>query len=512
MVGLMDFFTGGDPEQMAQIDPRYGVPRSDVRDAAVNALANISATLLAAGQPIMPAQRAQILAGLGVAASGINQDLMNASQRRMVGTQMEQRRAEMDETRRLGELMRDPAAFRQATGFDLQQFGGMDPRTVSQAMRQIRVARLSNPLQEEAARAQLDNAVATGRLTRAQADAAEEQLRRDRDAAAAFSQTFPGLLGPSVPGAQAPAAAATSQPAPPSAAAPAGQPSAAAQPAAGAGAPVGAPPAGARPPGWVLTPEQEALLRPTMRTPADWIRANQEAVTRRSEQEGTAFTRENALRDEFNKRGEPFAQRQTAFRTMMDLARQGEGASDIALVLSLMKVYDPTSTVTGGEAATAQNAAGVPESIRAMFNTVTGGGRLSDTARQQLVNAGRQRFFQEMDDFGAQVERYTGLAGRYNLNRDNVVQDVRDPELLQERTQIRERTNISRRLTPETIGQATLEQLERIDASALSAPALQAYQRRRAELTRPPAAPPPAPPPRRVQNPMPDNFAAPFMP
>lgn len=495
MVGLMDFFTGGDPEQMAQIDPRYGVPRSDVRDAGINTLANVSALLLAAGQPIMPEQRAQLLSRLGSAAGGFNTDLYNASQRRLMGAQMEQRRAEADETRRIGELMRDPAAFRQATGYDLTQFAGMRASDVSQAMRQIRVARLSNPLQEETARAQLENAVATGRLTRAQADAAEEQLRRDRDAAAAFNQTFPGLLSLSAPGAQPPAATAPSQPAPPSAAAPAGQPPAAAAPvAAGAAAPAGALPPGARPPGWVLTPEQEALLRPTMRTPADWIRANQEAITRRSEQETTAFTRENALRDEFNRRGEPFAQRQTAFRTMMDLARQGEGASDIALVLSLMKVYDPTSTVTGGEAATAQNAAGVPESIRAMFNTVTGGGRLSDTARQQLVNAGRQRFFQEMDDFGAQVDRYTGLARRYNVNLENVVQDVRDPELLQERTQMRERTAISRRLTPETIGQATLEQLERIDTSALSAPALQAYQRRRVELTRP-AQPQPAPPP-----------------
>ena len=49
MVGLLDFFTGGDPTEMAQIDPRYGVARGDVRDAAVNALANVSATLLAAG-------------------------------------------------------------------------------------------------------------------------------------------------------------------------------------------------------------------------------------------------------------------------------------------------------------------------------------------------------------------------------------------------------------------------------------------------------------------------------
>ena len=231
-----------------------------------------------------------------------------------------------------------------------------------------------------------------------------------------------------------------------------------------------------------------------MRTPADWIRANQEAINRRSEQETTTFTRENALRDEFNKRGEPFAQRQTAFRTMMDLSRQGEGASDIALILSLMKVYDPTSTVTGGEAAAVQHSGSIPDSLLATWQRVNGGGILSENQRRQLVNSARQRFFQEMDDFGAQVDRYTGLANRYNLSRDNIVQDVRDPELLQERTQMRERTAISRRLTPETIGQATLEQLERIDTSALSAPALQAYQRRRVELTRP-AQPQPAPPP-----------------
>ena len=150
MVGLMDFFTGGDPEQMAQIDPRYGVPRSDVRDAAVNALANISATLLAAGQPIMPAQRAQLLSQLGGAASGVNTDLYNAAQRRLMGAQMEQRRSELEDTRRLGELMRDPAAFRQATGFDLQQFGGMRPAEVGQVLRQVRTQQLTqDPNQRE---------------------------------------------------------------------------------------------------------------------------------------------------------------------------------------------------------------------------------------------------------------------------------------------------------------------------------------------------------------------------
>lgn len=150
MVGLLDFFTGGDPEQMAQIDPRYGVPRSDVRDAAINTLGNVSALLLAAGQPIMPAQRAQLLAQIGPAAAGGGTDLYNAAQRRLMTAQMEQRRSEMEDTRRIGELMRDPEAFRNATGFELQQFAGMRPADVSQTLRQVRTQQLTqDPSQRE---------------------------------------------------------------------------------------------------------------------------------------------------------------------------------------------------------------------------------------------------------------------------------------------------------------------------------------------------------------------------
>lgn len=143
MVGLLDFFTGGDPTEMAQIDPRYGVPRSDVRDAAVSTLGNISALLLAAGQPIMPAQRAQLFAQLGGAAGQAGTDLYNAAQRRLMMSQMEQRRAEGAEVSRIGDLMKNPEAFKAATGYDLQQFGGMRAADVSQALRQIRTTQLT---------------------------------------------------------------------------------------------------------------------------------------------------------------------------------------------------------------------------------------------------------------------------------------------------------------------------------------------------------------------------------
>lgn len=197
MVGLLDFFTGGDPAEMAQIDPRYGVARSDVRDAAVNTLANLSATLLAAGQPIMPAQRAQYLSQLGQAGAGFNTDLYNASQRRLMTAQMDQRRAEAEETRQIQELMKNPEAFRAQTGYDLSQFGGMRAGDVSQALRQIRIANLSrDPEQQNLIRAQIAAANATGDYNTARALQLRLDMDTQREAAARLARGDYGAAAP----------------------------------------------------------------------------------------------------------------------------------------------------------------------------------------------------------------------------------------------------------------------------------------------------------------------------
>ena len=63
MAGLFDSLMGaGDTEEQ---NPQTGLLASQQRQLAFNALGNIGATLLAAGQNLMPAERARILAGLG---------------------------------------------------------------------------------------------------------------------------------------------------------------------------------------------------------------------------------------------------------------------------------------------------------------------------------------------------------------------------------------------------------------------------------------------------------------
>lgn len=121
MQGLLDFFTGGgeyaDP---TKIDPRYGVPMSDVRQAAWNSIGNMSALLLAAGQPMAPQQRAAYLAQLGQAAGGINTDLYNAAQRRLMTARTQEQQREMQENQRLDEILKDPVQL-QTLGINPQQ-------------------------------------------------------------------------------------------------------------------------------------------------------------------------------------------------------------------------------------------------------------------------------------------------------------------------------------------------------------------------------------------------------
>ena len=100
--GIGDFFLGGgryaDPNA---INPQYGVPEADVRQAGINSLANVSALLLAAGQPMSGQQRAQLLAGIGPALGGMQSDIFKSSQARLMTAQ--QRNA-MEEARGLADL------------------------------------------------------------------------------------------------------------------------------------------------------------------------------------------------------------------------------------------------------------------------------------------------------------------------------------------------------------------------------------------------------------------------
>lgn len=125
-----DFFTGGgeyaDPNN---VDPVYGVPRGMVRDAQWNTIGNVSATLLAAGMRMTPAQRAQILMqGLSNAGSRQTTDMYNAQLMRAKGDEIRQ---QAEDRKRQAQVLETIRANPQAYGLTPDQARLLGPSNVA---------------------------------------------------------------------------------------------------------------------------------------------------------------------------------------------------------------------------------------------------------------------------------------------------------------------------------------------------------------------------------------------
>jgi len=132
------------------IDPSTGVPYADVRSAQLGALGNIGSLLIAAGQPMTGAQRAQLLGQIGPQLSGMQTDIYNAAQRRLMQAQFAEKQAELADTQKIRDLMKDPEAFKAATGYELNKFAGLGPSEIGSVIKQARVSELTrNPMQAQ---------------------------------------------------------------------------------------------------------------------------------------------------------------------------------------------------------------------------------------------------------------------------------------------------------------------------------------------------------------------------
>lgn len=149
--GVGDFFfnTGRYADPNA-INPQYGVPEADVRQAGINTLANVSALLLAAGQPMSGQQRAQLLSGIGPALGGMQSDIFKASQARLMTAQQREKTDELKEIQAINQRRQeDPAGLARAMGISEDLVKTMDARTLREVAKQVSIKRATtSPLQQ----------------------------------------------------------------------------------------------------------------------------------------------------------------------------------------------------------------------------------------------------------------------------------------------------------------------------------------------------------------------------
>lgn len=75
-----------------------------------------------------------------------------------------------------------------------------------------------------------------------------------------------------------------------------------------------------------------------------------------------------------------------AYRRIRAAGDNPSAAGDIGLLTAYMKLVDPGSTVREGEFATAANAGGIPDRLKALYNRLLDGKRLSEDQRSDFIN------------------------------------------------------------------------------------------------------------------------------
>lgn len=137
----------------------------------------------------------------------------------------------------------------------------------------------------------------------------------------------------------------------------------------------------------------------------------------------TQFNMANKLADDFTRDSKDFISRAASFGTVLSAASDPSAAGDLSLIFAYMKMLDPGSVVREGEFATAQNAAGVPDRIRNLWNRTINGERLNPAQRADFVKQARSVYQSSKQRQQGIVRQYTAKAQRAKLPVDLVVTD-----------------------------------------------------------------------------------------
>ena len=168
---------------------------------------------------------------------------------------------------------------------------------------------------------------------------------------------------------------------------------------------------------------------------------------------GANTDEEQKLRKEFIAQSKDYMVVQNAWANIKSAQRMaesgGEGAGDLAMIFSFMKLLDPGSVVREQEFANAQNAAGVPDRIRAEYNRLLTGGRLAPDQRKNFVKQGKSLFMERQRGQNQLTNVYKQLAEKSGIRPEMVAIDLQTPDPLGDidskiRTKLTEMTSLQK--------------------------------------------------------------------
>lgn len=129
------------------------------------------------------------------------------------------------------------------------------------------------------------------------------------------------------------------------------------------------------------------------------------------------------LRKEFLNFSKTFVNVRDSYNRVQASAEKASAAGDLALIFNYMKILDPGSVVRESEFATAQNAAGVPDRVRAMYNRVLSGKKLADDQRADFVERAGMLYKKQEETQQGLIREYSRLATQQGIDPSNVIVD-----------------------------------------------------------------------------------------
>jgi len=118
-----------------------------------------------------------------------------------------------------------------------------------------------------------------------------------------------------------------------------------------------------------------------------------------------------------------FSDVSSAYSRVINSASDPSAAGDLALIFNFMKVLDPGSVVREGEFATAQNAGGVDQRIRSLYNRVVDGTRLTVPQRADFVDRATRLYGGAETQYKSIAQQYADFATEAGLDPNLVIPD-----------------------------------------------------------------------------------------
>jgi len=172
---------------------------------------------------------------------------------------------------------------------------------------------------------------------------------------------------------------------------------------------------------WGQTPEGQYGWIQTGKT----AKAPPQKAGEKPPSETDLLNRTTTLRKEFVQQSKTFIDVRDSFQRIQASAKEPSAAGDLALVFNFMKMLDPQSVVREGEFATAQNATGVPQQIRNIYNKIMEGKRLAPEQRKDFVGRAGQLMNRQKESHYNLRQEYGRIAKSYKVKPQDVLVDLR---------------------------------------------------------------------------------------